>query len=132
LGDVLAAEPASDRRRARAAGVVRAWAQVKAHRWPDVYPAEAAIVDLRIICADGLPNRQVDIVWRHPQLPAADPPLQQARVDVDQDGATKAAEDAFVDRIVEVQEALSAAKRRLAPRRGRAREPHLTVRSRRI
>ena len=35
-----------------------------------MYPAEAAIVDLRIICADGLPNRQVDIVWRHPQLPA--------------------------------------------------------------
>src|SRR5437868_12923421 len=90
LGDVLASEPGRYRREASAVTVVGVRPEIQADDRSRVKPTNTAVGD-GSVRPHVLPGRHISVVRENHDLPAADPVLQQAGIDVDERAAPEAA-----------------------------------------
>ncbi len=86
----------------------------------DGHPTDAAVREARGGRADGLADREVDVVRRHAQRAGAHPGLGQAGIDIHQGRAAGARQHPRVDRVVEVQHQVGASQHALGLRRSDA------------
>ena len=111
--DVLVAVPARDGRERRPIGGRTERPLIEEDRRPDVGPVDAAVRERRGRRADGLADREVLIVVRYVEEAAADPVLEQARVDVDERRAPEARQEFRVNLLVEIEQEVGALQRLL-------------------
>src|SRR5207249_10192820 len=74
----------------------------QADGWPDVNPVQTAIGNFAAGLADVLADGEIEIMWRHGQLSAADPELQQPGININHRRAPEVGQQTGTGGVMEI------------------------------